>query len=795
MTPAAEHAPTARPHRGSALEVFLAFLKLGVTSFGGPIAHIGYFHSEFILRRRWLDEQAYADLVALCQFLPGPASSQVGFSIGLLRAGYPGGLAAWTAFTLPSAVLLVLFAYGASALTGPTGVALLHGLKLVAVAIVAQAVYGMARTLCPDRERASIAVVAALIILLSSSAVAQIGAIALGAVLGLLLCRTSAPAAGSAALTFPVSTRSGLLAVTAFVVLLVALPVLQASTRSPGIALFEAFYRSGALVFGGGHVVLPLLREAFVTAGWVTDDAFLAGYGAAQAVPGPLFTFAAYLGAVVHSNPHGVAGAALGLVGIFLPGVLVLLGTLPFWDSLRRRVGARAAMAGINAAVVGLLTAALYNPVWTSSVNTPFDFGLALVGLVLLTAWRTAPLVVVTLMALAAMAVPTWTSGMTHPPERALPQAGFGRLDHVFLIIMENQTDTDILGDPNAPFMNAYAQVANQATNYFAVGHPSTPNYLEIIGGSNFGVRDDYWPEWLSGGCVDNDPRSTGCDHAVPPIAAADLDNPVAATARSSADCNGQVTLTGAPVAHNCALYNYPAIRITPKSIADQLVANHKSWKSYQESLPPAAPVAGVNYSDGTRSNLSPASEFSSGPIQHLYAVKHNPFVYFRNVQEGTQPGLSLRRVAGFDGPAGLWADLETEMPNLAFIVPDQCHDMHGFVAGAAAPCSGSTKTDPALIAAGDATLEKLVNGIKSSPAWKQGRDAIVVVWDENDSSNVPNRVILLVETNYAPNSRKSAQPYDHYSLLRTLEAGFGLPCLNHACDVTSSRMDYLFGG
>jgi chromate transporter len=789
----AELAPTARRHPGSALEVFLSFLKLGVSSFGGPIAHIGYFHGEFVVRRRWLDEQAYADLVALCQFLPGPASSQVGFSIGLQRAGYLGGLAAWAAFTLPSAILMVLFAYGASALTGTTGAALLHGLKLVAVAIVAQAVWSMARTLTPDRERASIAVIAVLIILLSSSSVAQIIAIVLGAVLGLVLCRTSANGATGGRLLLPVSTRAGWAALTAFLLLLVALPMLRALTRSPAIALFEAFYRSGALVFGGGHVVLPLLREAFVTPGWVTDDAFLSGYGAAQAVPGPLFTFAAYLGAVAHTTPHGIAGAALGLIGIFLPGVLILLAALPFWESLRQRAHARSMMAGVNAAVVGLLGAALYSPAWTSSVRTPIDFGLVLVGFVLLTVWRAAPLIVVLVSALGALAVSALTPA--HAAERVAPAAAFGRLDHVFLIMMENQTDTDILANPHAPFINTYAKVANQATNYFAVGHPSTPNYLELTGGSNFGVPDDYWPDWLNGGCSDNAPGSTGCDHAVTPIAEASLDNPVVATARSSADCNGQVTVTGAAIAHNCALYDYPATRVTPESIANQLVDKHMSWKSYQESLPTAAPVAGVNYSDGTRSNLSPPSEFSSGPIARLYAVKHNPFVYFRDVQKGTQPGLSLRRITGFDGPAGLWADLQREMPNFAFIVPNQCHDMHGFVAGAGSACAGSTKTDPALMAAGDAALKNLVDRIKGSSAWKQGRNAIVVVWDENDASNVPNRVILLVETNYAANGRKSAQPYDHYSLLRTLEVAFALPCLNHACDATSKVMNDLFGG
>ena len=307
---------------GSPLEVLLVFLKLGVSCFGGPIAHIGYFREEFVVRRRWLDEQAYVDLVALCQFLPGPASSQVGFSIGLMRAGYGGALAAWAGFTLPSAIVLVLFAYGASALSGPAGIGLLHGLKLVAVAIVAQAVWGMARTLCPDRERATIAVVAALIILFSSSSIAQIGSILLGGLAGLWLCRGASPTV-TGHIVMPVSRIAGVAALTVFFVLLVGLPVLQGLRPFLGIALFDAFYRSGALVFGGGHVVLPLLREAFVAPGWVSDDAFLAGYGAAQAVPGPLFTFAAYLGAVVSPSPHGVAGAALGLFGIFLPGILI----------------------------------------------------------------------------------------------------------------------------------------------------------------------------------------------------------------------------------------------------------------------------------------------------------------------------------------------------------------------------------------------------------------------------------------------------------------------------------------
>jgi len=389
---------------GSPLEVLSVFFKLGVSSFGGPIAHIGYFREEFVVRRRWLDEQAFVDLVALCQFLPGPASSQVGFSIGLMRAGYVGGLAAWTGFTLPSAIILVLFAYGAGALSGPVGAGLLHGLKLVAVAIVAQAVWGMARTLCPDRERASIAVVAALIILFGASSVAQIAAILCGGAAGLWLCRGAEPiAAGHIAM--PISRRVGFLALSAFAILLGGLPILRSLWPAPGVALFEAFYRSGALVFGGGHVVLPLLRQAFVAPGWVDDNTFLAGYGAAQAVPGPLFTFAAYLGAVVKASPHGVPGAALGLVGIFLPGILILLGTLPFWDRLRQRAGAQAVMRGINAAVVGLLGAALYSPVWTSSVNTPGDFGIALVGFALLTVWRAPPLLVVIVSALSGIVV------------------------------------------------------------------------------------------------------------------------------------------------------------------------------------------------------------------------------------------------------------------------------------------------------------------------------------------------------------------------------------------------------
>lgn len=404
LNPPTDIAVNQRPHAGSPLEVLRIFLRLGLTCFGGPIAHIGYFRDEFVVRRNWIDERAYADLVGLCQFLPGPASSQVGFSIGLMRAGYLGALAAWTGFTLPSAAILVLFAYGAGALGGPVGVGLLHGLKLTAVAIVAQAVWGMARNLCPDRQRASIAAVAALIILLSAASIAQIGAIVLGGLAGLWLCRSD-PLTPSGHVEIPVSRTMGLITLGIFFVLLAGLPVLRSLTGSTGIALLDAFYRSGALVFGGGHVVLPLLREAFVAPGWVSDDAFLAGYGAAQAVPGPLFTFAAYLGTVVSPDPHGVGGAALGLIGIFLPGILVLLGALPFWDSFRKRASAQAMMRGVNAAVVGVLGAALYDPVWTTTVHSPRDLGVALVGFVLLVAWCAPPLVVVVFSAAAGTAM------------------------------------------------------------------------------------------------------------------------------------------------------------------------------------------------------------------------------------------------------------------------------------------------------------------------------------------------------------------------------------------------------
>lgn len=390
--------------RGSPFEVFRAFLRLGLTSFGGPIAHLGYFHDEFVVRRRWLDEKTYADLVALCQFLPGPASSQVGIAIGLSRAGYPGAVAAWTAFTLPSAILLVLFAYGVGTIGDALGNGWLHGLKVAAVAVVAQAVLSMMRSLAPDRDRATLAVVAAVLVLAVPSALGQIAAIVLGGLVGFVLLARDAQA-GAASLPHPVRRMTGILALALFFTLLIGLPLLVSVVPSQGLRLFEAFYRAGSLVFGGGHVVLPLLQASVVPPGWVTNDAFLAGYGAAQAVPGPLFTFAAYLGAVMGPQPNGVLGAVLCLVAVFLPSFLLVIGTLPFWDELRSRSWAQSALMGVNAAVVGLLLAALYQPVWTAGIDGARDFALAIAAFLLLFMWKTPPWLVVLLCALGGAAI------------------------------------------------------------------------------------------------------------------------------------------------------------------------------------------------------------------------------------------------------------------------------------------------------------------------------------------------------------------------------------------------------
>lgn len=386
---------------GSTAEVFAVFLKLGLTSFGGPIAHLGYFRDELVVRRRWIDEAGYADLVALCQFLPGPASSQAGFALGILRAnGLLGGLAAWFAFTMPSAIILFAVALGAAAFTGRVAEGLLHGLKLVAVAVVAQAIWGMAKSLTPDRERAAIALAAVAIVVFIGGSLGQIGAIVFGAMMGLWFCRANGPAlVGHVA--FPVSRRRGAVVLALFAALLLIPPLVAGATGHQAVALFDAFYRSGALVFGGGHVVLPLLQAQVVTPGWVSNETFLAGYGLVQAVPGPLFTFAAYLGAVMGPAPNALAGAMIALIGVFLPGLLLVYGTLPFWGALRLRPIAQAAMRGANAAVVGILGAALYSPVWTSAVLAPPDFALALAGFLLLTVWKAPPWIVVALLAAA----------------------------------------------------------------------------------------------------------------------------------------------------------------------------------------------------------------------------------------------------------------------------------------------------------------------------------------------------------------------------------------------------------
>jgi len=390
---------------GSPFEVLRIFLRLGLTSFGGPVAHLGYFRAEFVERRHWLDEGAYADIVALCQFLPGPASSQTGISIGLLRAGLPGALCAWLGFTAPSALAMILFGYGVMVLGNLADSAWLHGLKIVAVAVVAQAVWGMARNLCPDRERATIAVGAAMVVLAIPSAPGQIGAIAAGGLVGWRLLRNGAQPSEQEPLAIHMPRAWSIAALASFVALLVGLPMLAAAIPSHALALIDSFYRAGSLVFGGGHVVLPLLQAALVPPGWVTNDAFLAGYGAAQAVPGPLFTFSAYLGTVMGSMPNGWVGGLICVAAIFLPSFLLLIGTLPFWDTLRRRPGVRSALRGVNAAVVGLLLAALYRPVWTSAILGPADFAIGILAFLMLALWAGPPWLVVIFGAVAATVV------------------------------------------------------------------------------------------------------------------------------------------------------------------------------------------------------------------------------------------------------------------------------------------------------------------------------------------------------------------------------------------------------
>ena len=371
--------------------IFSTFLRLGCTSFGGPIAHLGYFRHEFVERRKWLDDGSYADLVALCNFLPGPASSQVGIALGISRRGMLGGLAAWLGFTAPSALILIAFAYGYAALGLSSDAGWLHGLKIVAVAVIAQAIWGMGRTLCPDRFRATLA-------LAWPTAWGQILAIAIGGALGWRFLEPGAPHRPEQA-RFPLSKRSALACWILFFGLLLVLPLAAYASKNASLGVLDSFYRVGSLVFGGGHVVLPLLRNEVVVPGWVTDDVFLAGYGAAQAVPGPLFTFSAYLGTVMSAGPGGVAGGLMALAAVFLPAFLLVAGALPYWDSLRRRTGAQSALKGVNAAVVGLLLAALYSPVWTSSIRSTGDMALALVAFGLLVFWRLSPLYVVAIAA------------------------------------------------------------------------------------------------------------------------------------------------------------------------------------------------------------------------------------------------------------------------------------------------------------------------------------------------------------------------------------------------------------
>lgn len=380
--------------RTGVIEIFLIFLRLGLTSFGGPIAHIGYFRQEFVERRKWLDEHAYADLVALCQFLPGPASSQVGMALGLSRGGFPGALASWLGFTLPSAIVLVFFGLGLSRLGASLGTQWLHGLKVVAVAVVAQALWGMGKTLCPDRLRATFAICAATAAMLIPSSAGQIAVIVVSGLCGWAFLRTSTTLPHSTVI-ISISRITGLMLLSVFILLLVALPLLATGSDTYLLKLFDNFYRAGALVFGGGHVVLPLLQSQVVPTGWVSNDAFLAGYGAAQAVPGPLFTFAAYLGAVSTQAPAGWIGALIALVAIFLPAFLLIAGTVPFWEHLRRYEGMQRAMLGINAAVVGLLLAAFYNPVWTSAIRNAADFSLASVTFLMLVFWKIPPWLVV----------------------------------------------------------------------------------------------------------------------------------------------------------------------------------------------------------------------------------------------------------------------------------------------------------------------------------------------------------------------------------------------------------------
>ena len=374
--------------------VFLIFLRLGLTSFGGPVAHLGYFREEFVTRRQWLSDRSYADLVALCQFLPGPASSQVGIALGFSRAGYSGAFAAWAGFTLPSAIALILFAIGISSVGNSFSSGALQGLKIVAVAVVAQAVWGMARSLCTDTKRITIMMLATCAVLLMPSVWSQVGVIVVAGLAGIVLFKP-AQLVPHDPLPIQISRRTGAFWLALFLIVLIALPLASEVLPNQTLAIIDAFYRAGSLVFGGGHVVLPLLQTEVVPTGWVDEQVFLAGYGATQAMPGPLFTFAAFLGASMSGTPSGWAGGLIALVAIFIPSFLLVVGALPFWEQLRQNLRTQAALSGINASVVGLLLAALYQPVWTSAILSAQDFGLALVAFVALMFWKLPPWLVV----------------------------------------------------------------------------------------------------------------------------------------------------------------------------------------------------------------------------------------------------------------------------------------------------------------------------------------------------------------------------------------------------------------
>lgn len=372
------------------LEILFVSTRLGLTSFGGPVAHLGYFHEEYIRRRKWMDEKSYADLVALCQFLPGPASSQVGIGIGVMRTGILGGIVSFIGFTLPSVIVLILFAILLNSF-GMNDAGWIKGLKIVAVVVVAHAILGMAKNLTPDIQRKTIALFAVVITLLWQTAFTQVGVILLAAFVGFLLYREQSIEEKTAEVRFPISHRFAIICLTLFFGLLIALPLLREALNLNWLAMFDSFYRSGSLVFGGGHVVLPLLEREFVPTGWLTEEEFLAGYGIAQAVPGPLFTFAAYIGAVI----NGWQGGLLATVAIFLPAFLLILGTLPFWNTLRQNPKIKGALMGVNAAVVGILIAALYQPIWTTSILTVIDFTFAAVLFSMLVHWKLPPWIVV----------------------------------------------------------------------------------------------------------------------------------------------------------------------------------------------------------------------------------------------------------------------------------------------------------------------------------------------------------------------------------------------------------------